>query len=86
VLSQSSDERLEVQAYEYLPITADADLIVNLRRQLEALNKIEFSDAEWERFFGICIAGANDSSSYSGPSSGSRTSSRHSTTSRARRS
>jgi type I restriction enzyme R subunit len=53
-------KRLEVQAYEYLPITSDADLIVNLRRQLEALNKIEFSDGEWERFFGICIAGAND--------------------------
>ena len=40
------------QAYEYLPITSEADLIANLRRQLEALNKIEFSDAEWERFFG----------------------------------
>src|SRR5690242_19020679 len=53
-------KQLEVQAYEYLPITSDADLIANLRRQLEALNKIGFSDAESERFFGICIAGAND--------------------------
>ena len=28
-------KRLEAQAYEYLPITSDADLTANLRRQLE---------------------------------------------------
>lgn len=33
-------ERLKIQAYEYLRITSEADLITNLRRQLEALNKI----------------------------------------------
>lgn len=52
--------QLQTQAYEYLPIASEAELTTNLRRQLEALNKIEFSDAEWERFFGTCIAGAND--------------------------
>lgn len=52
--------QLEVQAYERLPLTSEAELIANLRRQLEALNKIEFTDAEWERFFGEKIAGAND--------------------------
>lgn len=52
--------RLQVQAYEYLRITSEADLITNLRRQLEALNKISFSDAEWKAFFGEKIAGAND--------------------------
>lgn len=52
--------QLQTQAYEYLPIASEAELTANLRRQLEALNKIEFSDAEWERFFGTCIAGAND--------------------------
>ena len=51
---------LESQAYEYLPITSEADLIANLRAQLEALNHITFSDAEWDRFFSTCIASAND--------------------------
>ena len=32
----------------------------NLRTQLEALNGIEFSDAEWEQFFTERIAGANE--------------------------
>ena len=52
--------QLQAQAYDYLAITSDTDLIANLRRQLERLNKATFSDAEWERFFSTCIAGAND--------------------------
>ena len=51
---------LESQAYEYLPITSEADLVANLRTQLEALNAITFSDAEWDRFFSQCIVGAKD--------------------------
>jgi len=51
---------LQSQAYEYLPLTSEADLIANLRAQLEALNNITFSDAEWERFFTERIAGANE--------------------------
>jgi type I restriction enzyme R subunit len=43
--------RLQAQAYEYLPLTSEADLIANLRHQLEALNKMTFSDSEWQRFF-----------------------------------
>ncbi|HMN36090.1 MAG TPA: type I restriction endonuclease subunit R [Hyphomicrobium sp.] len=53
-------ERLQVQAYEYLVLTTEAELIANLRRQLEALNKISFSEAEWKSFFAEKIAGAND--------------------------
>lgn len=53
-------QQLQVQAYEVLPITSEAELVANLRRQLERLNKVALSDAEWERFFGSCIAGAND--------------------------
>jgi len=53
-------ERLKIQAYEYLRITSEADLIANLRSQLEALNKITFSDKEWQQFFNEKIAGAND--------------------------
>lgn len=47
---------LKSQAYEYLPITSEAQLVANLRAQLEALNDITFSDAEWEAFFGGTIA------------------------------
>ena len=53
-------KQLQLQAYEYLPITSEVDLTSNLRRQLERLNKIAFSDAEWDRFFTTCVAGAND--------------------------
>ncbi len=59
-LEKAFIKQLQVQAYEYLPITSEAELIANLRRQLEKLNKIQFSDAEWERFYGSCIAGSND--------------------------
>jgi type I restriction enzyme R subunit len=53
--------QLVQQAYEHLRITSEAALVDNLRRQLEALNRVKFSDAEWERFFAEKIAGANDS-------------------------
>jgi type I restriction enzyme R subunit len=53
-------ENLQSQAYEYLPITSEAQLIANLRTQLEALNSITFSDAEWGRFFTESIAKSND--------------------------
>lgn len=51
---------LESQAYEYLPITSEAQIVANLRTQLEALNDITFSDAEWKQFFNEKIAGKND--------------------------
>ena len=51
---------LQDQAYEYLAITTEAQLIANLRNRLEALNGITFSDGEWERFFTTCVAGVND--------------------------
>ncbi|AQP48484.1 DEAD/DEAH box helicase [Tessaracoccus aquimaris] len=51
---------LRSQAYEYLPITSEAQLVANLRSQLEALNSITFSEAEWESFFAKRIAGRND--------------------------
>jgi type I restriction enzyme R subunit len=51
---------LQGQAYDYLPITSEAQLVANLRTQLEALNTTSFSDAEWERLFNEKITGAND--------------------------
>lgn len=64
--SESALERelirlLESQAYQHLRINREADLIANLRTQLEALNNITFSDAEWQRLFENSIAGKNDS-------------------------
>lgn len=52
--------QLQAQAYEHLRIDSEADLIANLRGQLGALNGIEFTDAEWQRFFNQSIAGANE--------------------------
>ena len=42
---------LASQGYEYLPelVTPDA-MMANVRKQLQALNKVEFTDAEWIRF------------------------------------
>jgi len=51
---------LQSQAYVYLPITSEAQLVANLRLQLEALNSMTFSDSEWEKFFTDRIAGSND--------------------------
>ncbi|MFT3874450.1 MAG: type I restriction endonuclease subunit R [Nocardioides sp.] len=51
--------QLQGQAYEYLPIRGEADLIANLRAQLEALNRVEFSEAEWKQMFDK-ISGANE--------------------------
>jgi len=46
-------KQLEGQAYERLRITSNGALVSNLRAQLEALNKIEFTAAEWKRFFEV---------------------------------
>jgi type I restriction enzyme R subunit len=53
-------ELLKGQAYEYLSINSEADVLINLRKQLEQLNKVEFSDVEWERFFRVGISGERD--------------------------
>ncbi len=60
-LERALIEQLQAQAYEYLPITSEADLILNLRKQLEKLNDYTFSDNEWERFFIGEIANPNQS-------------------------
>jgi type I restriction enzyme R subunit len=52
--------QLRSQAYDYLTFSTEAELVANVRVQLEKLNKVVFSDAEWTRFFTACIAGAND--------------------------
>ena len=51
---------LQDQAYERLTITSEPDLVVNLRKQLEKLNYIEFTDSEWNTFFKEKISGDKD--------------------------
>src|SRR3989338_3722981 len=60
-LERAFIEQLEAQAYEYLPITSEADLMLNLRKQLEKLNGFTFSDTEWEAFFAGEIVNPNQS-------------------------
>lgn len=60
-LEQAFIKQLETQAYEYLPITSEADLILNLRKQLEKLNEFTFTDSEWEQFFASELANPNQS-------------------------
>ncbi len=59
-LEQDFIDLLTTQAYDHLKIASETHLITNLRAQLETLNGIVFSDAEWQRFFSQKIAGAND--------------------------
>lgn len=58
-LERAFIEQLEAQAYDFLPITSEMDLIRNLRTQLEKLNETTFSDTEWEQFFTTEIANQN---------------------------
>ena len=46
--------------YERLTIHKDKDLIENLRLQLEKLNDYQFTDDEWNRFFGEVLANSKD--------------------------
>lgn len=59
-LEQAFIAQLGKQAYDYLPIHDEAELIANLRKQLEILNDYRFDDDEWESFFTTQIAKQND--------------------------
>jgi len=58
-LEKAFIKQLETQAYEYVNITSESELVLNLRKQLEKLNDFTFSDAEWEQFFKSVIANPN---------------------------
>jgi type I restriction enzyme R subunit len=60
-LERAFIEQLGTQAYEFIAITSEADLVLNLRKQLEKLNGFIFTDTEWERFFTSEIANPNES-------------------------
>ncbi len=59
-LEKAFIELLQDQAYEYVSITQESDLLINLKKQIENLNKVTFSDSEWERFFNESISGSKD--------------------------
>ncbi len=59
-LEQAFIKLLESQAYDYLSISSESDLITNLRTQLEKLNDYKFSDIEWEQFFVTKLANKNE--------------------------
>ena len=56
--------QLQTQGYEYLDIHTEEELIVNLRKQIERLNNITFTDNEWRGFFRTHIA--NPSAGFEG--------------------
>lgn len=53
-------KRLSEQGYESIFIKDENTLIDNLRKNLEALNHISFSDDEWKSFFTHNIASTNE--------------------------
>jgi|LakMenEpi03Aug12_release.lakeMendotaPanAssembly.Ray.scaffolds.fasta_scaffold18645_6 type I restriction enzyme R subunit len=59
-LEQAFIDLLAGQAYDYVSFGSEDELILNLRRNLETLNKITFSDIEWEGFYKSSIAGERD--------------------------
>lgn len=55
-LEQDFIKQLQLQAYEYISIHTEEELIANLRKQLEKLNNYQFTDTEWAHFFKTKIA------------------------------
>ena len=53
-------KQLRRQGYERLVVSDEAALVANLRAQLEALNRVSFTDGEWSRLFKGWIAADND--------------------------
>jgi type I restriction enzyme R subunit len=59
-LEKAFIDLLVEQAYEYLNISDENDLVLNLKTKIEKLNRVEFSDTEWERFFVESISSEKD--------------------------
>ena len=50
-LEKAFIQLLQGQAYDYLKINSEAELVNNLRVQLQKLNNYTFSNNEWDHFF-----------------------------------
>lgn len=59
-LEQDFIKRLVEQGYEYIQIHDEFELIMNVRKQLELLNKYKFSDTEWSHFFAQILSSKNE--------------------------
>ncbi|MHB0854059.1 MAG: type I restriction endonuclease subunit R [Rectinema subterraneum] len=59
-LEQAFIKQLQAQGYAYLPIHHEAELIANLRHQLELFNGYTFTENEWDRFFTNNLASKNE--------------------------
>ena len=55
-LEESFIRQLVEQGYNRLNITSEAQMIANLREQMERLNNLKFSDSEWKQLFDTHIA------------------------------
>lgn len=55
-LEASFIKQLVEQGYEYVNVTTEPQLIANLRQQMERLNKLTFSDKEWQQLLEQHIA------------------------------
>lgn len=58
-LEKAFISQLQAQAYEYLQITSEEELVHNLRLQLQKLNTYPFTDKEWDQLFKTIIANPN---------------------------
>ncbi len=59
-LEKAFIDMLTQQGYERLHINSAAELVANLRHQLELLNNYKFTDREWDSFFKNKLANANE--------------------------
>lgn len=59
-LEKAFIDMLTQQGYERLRINSAAELVANLRHQLELLNNYKFTDREWDSFFKSKLANANE--------------------------
>lgn len=59
-LEQDFINRLLEQGYEYIRISNEAELVANLRLQIERLNDYKFYDSEWERYCNEYLTNRNE--------------------------
>jgi type I restriction enzyme R subunit len=53
-------ERLRIQGYDFVALSSEADLLANLRKQIERLNDYTFYDREWQRFCNEYLINKNE--------------------------
>jgi len=62
-LEQELIQDLQNQGYEYLPdLNSPEKMLANVRVQLQALNKVQFLENEWQRFVEVYLDKASDNS------------------------